>query len=261
MFFILNRQKIYTYLVSIVTVVLLFCVAGSLNTNNSTGNAIQTASTMQKLLPIYNVQTEQKKVAFTMNCAWNADDIDTILKTLQDNNVKITFFMVGEWIEKYPEAAKKIHEAGHEIGSHSDTHPHVNNLSFEKNIEEIEKSNDKIEKVTGKRTNIYRAPYGEYNDTVIKAAQDKGYHTIQWNLDTLDYTGLTGEEMWKRLEGKIKEGDIILSHNGTKHTADSLDRLLKNIKQKGLEVVTISDLIYLDNYTINSNGTQIENIR
>ena len=261
MFFILNRQKIYTYLVSIVTVVLLFCVAGSLNTNNSTGNTIQTASTMQKLLPIYNVQTEQKKVAFTMNCAWNADDIDTILKTLQDNNVKITFFMVGEWIEKYPEADKKIHEAGHEIGSHSDTHPHVNNLSFEKNIEEIEKSNDKIEKVTGKRTNIYRAPYGEYNDTVIKAAQDKGYHTIQWNLDTLDYTGLTGEEMWKRLEGKIKEGDIILSHNGTKHTADSLDRLLKNIKQKGLEVVTISDLIYLDNYTINSNGTQIENIR
>lgn len=261
MFFILNRQKIYTYLVSIVTVVLLFCVAGSLNTNNSTGNAIQTASTMQKLLPIYNVQTEQKKVAFTMNCAWNADDIDTILKTLQENNVKITFFMVGEWIEKYPEAAKKIHEAGHEIASHSDTHPHVNNLSFEKNIEEIEKSNDKIEKITGKRTNIYRAPYGEYNDTVIKAAQDKGYHTIQWNLDTLDYTGLTGEEMWKRLEGKIKEGDIILSHNGTKHTADSLDRLLKNIKQKGLEVVTISDLIYLDNYTINSNGTQIENIR
>lgn len=98
--------------------------------------------------------------------------------------------MVGEWIEKYPEEAKKIHEAGHEIASHSDTHPHVNNLSFEKNIEEIEKSNDKIEKITGKRTNIYRAPYGEYNDTVIKAAQDKGYHTIQWNLDTLDYTRL-----------------------------------------------------------------------
>ena len=115
MFFILNRQKMYTYLVSIVTVVLLFCVAGSLNTNSSKGNTIQTASTTQKLLPIYNVQTEQKKVAFTMNCAWNADDVDTILKTLQDNNVKITFFMVGECIEKYPEAAKKIHEAGHEI--------------------------------------------------------------------------------------------------------------------------------------------------
>lgn len=258
MFFIVNRQKIYTYLVSIVTVILLFCVAGTLNNTSSIGNTVPTASTTQKLLPIYNVQTEQKKVAFTMNCAWNADDIDVILKTLQDNHVKITFFMVGEWIEKYPEATKKIHEAGHEIASHSDTHPHVNNLSYEKNIEEIEKSNDKIEKITGKRTNIYRAPYGEYNDTVIKAAQDKGYHTIQWNLDTLDYTGLTGDEIWNRLEGKIKAGDIILSHNGTKNTANSLDMLLKNIKQKGLEVVTISDLIYLDNYTINSNGTQIK---
>ena len=126
-----------------------------------------------------------------MNCAWNADDIDNILKTLEENEVKITFFMVGEWIEKFPEAVQKIYEAGHEIASHSDTHPHVNNLSYEKNVEEIEKSNDKIEKITGKRTKIYRAPYGEYNDTVIKAAQDKGYYVIQWNLDTLDYTGLT----------------------------------------------------------------------
>ncbi len=257
MFFVFNKQKIYTYLVSIVTVVLLFCVASNLNHTN-TGNTVQTSSTIQKLLPIYNVKTEEKKVAFTMNCAWNADDIDSILKTLQDNNVKITFFMVGDWIEKFPEAVKKINEAGHEIASHSDTHPHVNNLSYEKNIEEIEKSNDKIEKITGKRTKIYRAPYGEYNNTVIKAAQDKGYFCLQWNLDTLDYTGLTGEEMWKRLEGKIKGGDIILSHNGTKHTADSLDGLLKNIKQKGLEVVTVSELIYLDNYMIDNNGTQIK---
>lgn len=166
--------------------------------------------------------------------------------------------MVGDWIEKFPDSVKKIHDAGHEIASHSDTHSHVNNLSYQENIEEIEKSNQKIEKTTGKKTNIYRAPYGEYNDTVIKAAQDKGYYTIQWNLDTLDYTGLTGDEMWNRLDTKIKAGDIILSHNGTKHTADSLDMLIKNIKAKGLEVVKISDLIYKDNYSINNNGTQIK---
>ena len=164
-------------------------------------------------------------MAFTMNCAWNADDIDQILEVLRNNDTKITFFMVGDWIEKFPEAVKKIYDEGHEIASHSDTHPHV--------------------------------PYGEYNNNVIQAANDKGYYTIQWNLDTLDYTGLTGEEMWSRLDGKIKAGDIILSHNGTKHTADSLDMLLKNIKQKAFEVVKVSDLIYLDSYTINSNGTQI----
>ena len=142
-------------------------------------------------------------------------------------------------------------------GSHSDTHPHVNNLSYEKNIDEIEKSNDKIEKVTGNRTKLYRAPYGEYNNTVIKSATDKGYYTIQWSLDTLDYTGLTGEEMWKRLDSKLSSGDIILTHNGTKHTAESLDMILKNIKQKGYDVVPVSELIYKDNYKIDSTGMQI----
>ena len=145
---------------------------------------------------------------------------------------------------------------GKKYGSHSDTHPHVNNLSYEKNIEEIEKSNDKIEKVTGNRTKLYRAPYGEYNNTVIKAATDKGYYTIQWSLDTLDYTGLTGEEMWKRLDSKLSSGDIILTHNGTKHTAESLDMILKNIKQKGYDVVPVSELIYKDNYKIDSTGMQ-----
>ena len=256
MFFVLNKQKIYTYIVSAVMVLFLFCAASTLNVNND-NNTVQTSATYSKLLPIYNVQTDEKKVAFTMNCAWNADDIDSILETLKNNNVKITFFIVGDWIDKFPEAVKKINSEGHEIASHSNTHPHVNNLSYEENIKEIEDSNKKIESITGKRTKVYRPPYGEYNDTVIKAAQDKGYYCIQWSLDTLDYTGITGEEMWKKLEGKIKSGDIILSHNGTKHTADSLDMLIKNIKNKGLEIVPVSNLIYKDNYKINSNGTQI----
>ena len=253
MFIIFNKQKIYTYLVSIITVVLLFCIAGTLTGKKET---MMTSSINEKLLPIYKVQTEENKVALTMNCAWNADDIDKILEILEENNVKITFFMVGDWIEKYPDAVRKIYDAGHEIGTHSDTHPHVNNLSYEENIEELEKSNDKIESITGVRTNLYRTPYGEYNQTVIKSAQDKGYYTIQWSLDTLDYTGLTGDEMWNRIKDKISLGDIILMHNGTEHTADSLDKILKNIREKNLEVVKISELIYKDNYTITTEGTQ-----
>jgi len=252
MFLVLNKEKIQTYLVSILTVAVLIGVA-----NINTVKSIQT-STTEKLLPIYNVGTEENKVAFTMNCAWSADDIDTILETLKANNVKITFFMVGNWIDKYPEAVKKIYEEGHEIGSHSDTHPHVNKLSSDKNLEEINISVNKIEKITGKRTLLYRAPYGEYNDTVIKTAKENGYYTIQWSLDTLDYEGKTGEEMWNRIKGKLKKGDIILSHNGTKHTAESLDMLIKNIKAEGFNIVPITELIYKDNYYINNNGTQIK---
>ena len=253
MFLVFNKEKIQTYIVSVLTVAVLITIA-----NVRKVETVQTSS-QEKELPIYNVQTDEKKVAFTMNCAWNADDIDKILETLQKNNVKITFFLVGEWVDKYPEAVKKIYEAGHEIGSHSNTHPHVNNLTAEKNLEEIKLSVDKIEKITGYKTNLYRAPYGEYNNTVIKTAQQNGFYPIQWNLDTLDYQGLTGEKMWNRLKNKLDGGAIILSHNGTKHTADSLDMLIKNIKASGFQVTTISEIIYKDNYSINNNGTQIRN--
>lgn len=179
MFFIFSKEKIQTYIVSILTVAVLIGIA-----NLDYFKTITTSAT-EKFLPIYNVQTEENKIAFTMNCAWNADDIDNILETLENNDVHITFFMVGEWVDKFPESVKKIYDAGHEIGSHSNTHPHVNNLSAEKNLEEIKLSVNKIEKITGQKTNLYRTPYGEYNDTVIQTAQENGFYTIQWNLDTL----------------------------------------------------------------------------
>ena len=253
MFLVFNKQKIYSYLVALSTVVALFIIAATVT--NKSGELIQTMS-QAKLVPIYSVQTDEQKVAFTMNCAWNADDIDSILATLEKHKVHITFFMVGDWVDKYPETVKKISDAGHEIANHSDGHKHVNELSLEENEKEILICSEKIEKITGKKTTLYRCPYGEYNNTVIQAAENQKHTTIQWNIDTLDYNGLTGDEMWKRLDEKLKNGDIILSHNGTDHTADSLDKLLTNIENKGLKVVTVSDLIYKDNYSINANGTQ-----
>ena len=251
MFLVFNKEKIQTYFVSILTVGVLIIIA-----NMSTAQILPTSSS-ERALPIYKVKTEENKVALTMNCAWSAEDIDRILETLEKNEVKITFFIVGEWAEKYPEAVKKIYEAGHEIGTHSNTHPHVEQLSAEKNLEEIKLGVEKLQKITGEKTRLYRTPYGEYNDTVINTARENGYYTIQWNIDTLDYKGLTGDEMWGRIKEKLQKGSIILTHNGTEHTADSLDMLLKNIKTNGYQVTTVSDLIYKDNYIIDNNGTQI----
>lgn len=252
MLIVFNKKKIYSYLVALCTVIILFMVAASF-TNSMT---IATSSNVARKLPIYQVKTEKKKVAFTMNCAWNADDIDRILEILDKTNTKITFFMVGDWVDKYPEQVKKIAEKGHEIANHSNTHPHVNQLSIEQNQEEIKLCNEKIEKLTGKKPELYRGPYGEYNDNVITAAENEKMKTIQWSLDTLDYTGLTGEEMWKRLDNKLTNGSIILSHNGTKHTADSLEMLLGNIKKQGYEIVKVSELVYQNDYQIDANGIQ-----
>ena len=256
MFFVFNKQKIYTYLLSVLTVIVLLFI-GSTTINDE--ESIETSSSTNKLLPIYSVQTEKKEIALTINCAWNDSDIDKIIEVLKSNNVKATFFMVGDWVEKYPEAVKKINQEGHEIGSHSDTHPHVNQLSSEENLEEIKTSSKKIEQITNKKVTLYRPPYGEYNNTVIKVANENSYIPIQWSLDTLDYTGITGNEMWNKIKDKISNGDIILMHNATEHTADSLDMIIKNIKEKGFNLVTVSDLIYKENYSIDVNGKQIQN--
>jgi peptidoglycan/xylan/chitin deacetylase (PgdA/CDA1 family) len=185
MFIVFNKEKIYSYIVALSTIVVLFMIANIVIDRNQ--DLVQALSS-EKLLPIYSVDTDEKKVAFTMNCAWNADDIDSILDTLSKNKIHITFFIVGEWTDKYPEYVKKISEAGHEIANHSNTHPHVNNLGLSQNAEEIRLVCEKIEKITGKATTLYRSPYGEYNNTVINAATEQKHFSIQWNLDTLDYT-------------------------------------------------------------------------
>ena len=254
MFVVFNKDKMYAYGISIITVILLFCVANvMLSYNNDT---ISTTATTTKLLPVYKVDTKENEVSLTLNCAWNASDIDSILNTLEKNNCKITFFMVGDWVKKFPEAAKKIKEAGHEIATHSNTHPHVNQLSYEENVKEIQDSVKLIKDITGADVKLYRPPYGEYNDTVIKSANDKGLIPIQWSLDTLDYTNLTGTQMWERLEKKSSNGDIILMHNGAKHTADSLEMIIQSINKKGYKIVPVSELVYHENYIIDINGTQ-----
>ena len=202
MFCVFNKQKIYSYLVaSGMVLILLF---GSIFFTGTSMETMEMSSSAGKLLPIYSVDTNKQRIAITINCAWNADDIDKILEILDRCNVKLTFFMVGDWVDKYQDYVKKISDAGHEIANHSDTHPHVNNLSYEQNVEEIKKCTEKIKNITGKDVKLYRGPYGEYNDTVIKAAQDNGYKVIQWSIDTLDYDALDQSQMWDRINKNLK---------------------------------------------------------
>lgn len=258
MFLVLNKEKILSYIIAISSVALLFVFASGIYSNPKEPT-LPVAANTTKQLPVYSVDTTENKVALTINCAWNADDIDSILETLAKHNCKITFFVVGDWVTKYPEAVKKIHDAGHELGNHSDSHPHVNNMTLEDNISQIKKCSDKVESITGTKTTLYRGPYGEYNDTVIQAAKNANHLTIQWSIDSLDYKALTCEQMWERIEPKLSNGSIILMHNGTENTALSLDTLLTNIKSKGFEVVKVSDIVYFNDYTIDNNGVQHKN--
>lgn len=258
MFFVYSKDKIISVAIALSTVLVLFLLASTFK-QTDLDKTVETSASISKLLPVYAVDTEENKIALTINCAWNADDIDLILETLSKNNVKATFFMVGDWISRFPDAVKKIYESGNEIANHSESHAHVNNLDYDKNIEQITKCSDRIKVITGSPTKLYRGPYGEYNYTVVKAANDTNHIMIQWSIDTLDYNGLTGEQMWDRIEPKLEKGSIILMHNGTENTAISLDMIIKNIKEKGYEPVIVSELIYNENYTIDNNGVQHKN--
>lgn len=212
-----------------------------------------------RLVPIYNVDTPQQKVALTFDAAWGSDSTERILDTLKENNVKATFFLVGFWVEKYPELVKRIDAEGHEIGTHSNTHPHMPKLSENKMRLELETSSNLIKTATGKDVELFRAPFGDYSDKMLNLADSMGLKTIQWDVDTLDWKDLTATDITMRVMSKAKAGSIVLMHNDGKHTAEALPLIISGLKNKGCEMVKVGDLVYKDNYTVDHAGVQHKN--
>ena len=209
-----------------------------------------------RTLPIYSVEREDKKIAITFDCAWGTDHTDAILDALAKANARATFFMVEFWAEKYPEYVKKIDEAGHEIGTHGSTHSYMSKLSEEQIRRELQTSSEAITAVTGKPVEVFRAPYGDYDDLLIQTASDMGLYTIQWDVDSLDWKDLSASEITIRLAGKAKSGSILLCHNNGLHTAEALPAVLATLQNSGYEFVPVGELIYRENFTVDANGRQ-----
>ncbi len=115
--------------------------------------------------------------------AWGNEDTQQLIDILEKYKVKATFFVVGEWVDKFPESVKALSDAGHEVMNHSDSHPHMTQISKDKMKEEVEKCNEKIQKITGKTPTLFRAPYGDYNNDVVQTVRDCGCYTIQWDVE------------------------------------------------------------------------------
>ncbi len=224
---------------------------------NNLGDAVFTAGS-SKEIPIYCVDRDDKKISLTFDAAWDAEDTDELIGILKENGVSASFFTVGGWVNRFPDAVKKFYDNGHEILNHSDTHAHMANLTAEQVATELNECENKIQNITGVSYKLFRAPYGEYNDGVIKAAREAGYTTIQWDVDSLDWKELTAEEISKRVISKSKGGSIILMHNGAENTPAALRIILPALKEKGFEFVPVSQLIYKEQYHIDSSGKQIK---
>ncbi len=187
---------------------------------------------------------------------WGNEDTQELIDILGRYQVKATFFVVGQWVDKYPESVKALHDAGHEVMNHSDTHPHFNSLSAQQICAEVEACNDKIEAVTGVRPTLIRPPYGEYNDQVISAIRSIGMEPIQWDVDSLDWKEIPASEITQRVTSKVCPGSIVLFHNAALHTPEALPAILEKLLQEGYTFVPISQLILPQPYTIDHTGRQ-----
>ena len=210
-----------------------------------------------RLVPIYGVEREDKVVSISFDCAWGTDHTDEILNALKVSNVRATWFMVEFWAEKYGDYVKKISDAGHEIGTHSSTHSYMSKQNAEEIKLELSASSEAIQKITGKEVELFRPPYGDYDDELIRTASELGFYTIQWDVDSLDWKDLSATDIAMRVINGVKSGSIILMHNNGLHTAEAVPIILETLKNRGYSFVPIGELIYKENYTIDGTGRQI----
>ncbi len=251
-FLIFSKKKLLVLFSFALSFIVLLVAVGQ------TGAYAVYAGKTTRKLPIYCVQTEEKKVALTFDCAWGADKTDAILETLERYDAKATFFAVEFWAEKYSDKLKKLAQSGRvEIGTHSATHPHMNSLSKTQIELELSSSVASIENITGVKPTLFRAPFGEYNDTLIETAEEQGLFTVQWDVDSLDWKGVKSEKMASKIISRVKEGSIVLMHNDGEHTAEALPAIIEGLKNKGFTLVTVGELIYKENYHIDNTGKQI----
>lgn len=224
------------------------------------GDSVQASNTVgDRELPIYCVETDGKKIALTFDAAWGNSDTQTILDILKKNNVKVTFFMTGGWVENYPEDVKAILADGHDLGNHSENHKNMSQISDEEKKEELMKVHEKVRELTGYEMFLFRPPYGDYDNAVVNVAKECGYYAIQWDVDSLDWKDYGVDSIIRTVTGHkhLGSGSIILCHNGAKFTAQALDTLIKNLKDQGYTFVPLSELIYRDHYHLNHEGRQI----
>ncbi len=249
-FLIIKRSVLWLAFCSIV-----LCAVLSLPLGESTMSAVFFGDNLRKV-PIYNVETENKQVAISFDAAWGADKTQKIVEILTEYDVKATFFLVGFWAEKFPDMVTLLKDKGMEIGTHSNTHPDMAKLNAEQVKSELTTSIQKIQEIVNVDIKLFRAPFGSYNNTLLDTAESLGLQTIQWDVDSLDWKGISGAEISNRILNRVKNGSIILCHNNSDHILDALPIVLDRLSKRGYKISCVGDLIYKENFIIDRAGVQ-----
>ena len=235
--------------------------------NGIGGGAIMgNCSIGSRKLPIYcvdlskktNLDTSKKYVSISFDAAWDEDTIK-ILDILDKYNIKTTFFMTGGWVDSYPDKVLEIYNRGHDLGNHSQNHKEMSKLSVNEQKDEIMSVANKIKEITGYTSFLFRPPYGDYNSTLIDTVYGCNFYPIEWDVDSLDWKDYGTDNIIKTVttHKALKNGSIILMHNGAKYTAEALESVITGLQSQGYEIVPISQLINTENFHMDGTGLQI----
>ena len=247
--FLHRYRRLFSALGMALAVALIFMTVNS--------PAIIGASATERQLPVYCVQHDDRVLSLTFDAGWGNEDTEQLIEILDRYNVKATFFLVGSWVDSYPESVKALSDAGHELMNHSDDHAHFSRLGEDEIVANINRCSDKIEALTGRRPVLFRCPYGEYDDHVIKAVNSMGMTGIQWSVDSLDWKGIDAGEIQKRVLKNAEPGSIVLFHNAAEHTPEALPGIIEELLAQGYRIVPVSELLLKGPYTIDHRGMQI----
>ncbi len=235
--------------------VLLLAAVFAAHVGMRSAPAVMTAAKTREL-PVYNVDTEEKVLSISFDAAWGRANTQEILNILDRYGVKTTFFLVGFWAEKHPDLVRELVSRGHEIGNHSATHPHMAQLTRAQIGEELRKCSDLVASITGTPTTLFRPPYGEYNDDVVRVSREMGYECVQWNVDSLDWKNLGTDNMVRQCTKSVNPGDIVLFHNDSKYILEALPRILEYYTQAGYKIIPVSQLLLEGETWIDHAGRQ-----
>lgn len=239
-------------------VLALFLLGGPSQTHPDKHENYVAAGTLsgKRVLPVYGVERTDSAIALTIDAAWGADKTPEILSILKERGITATFFLVGRWVREFPEQTKAIIEAGHLIGSHSDSHAHFCALSNGQIEQELKATEDALITAGAEKPTLFRPPFGEYDDRVVQKLRDLGYQVIQWSIDTLDWKeGRTAGQVLEVVFRKAAPGSIILCHNNAESIVEYLPSLIDELTSRGYAFVTVGELIY-SGFNIDNNGIQ-----
>ncbi len=255
----LIRWTIVAALVVVLVVIgVVACTGGESAPSDTVMNyEVEALASATKERPIYSVGTEDKLVALSFDAGFEDDKTGAILDILAAEDIRSTFFLCGFWIDKHPEHVQSLLDRGHELGNHTETHPHMTKISADQMLEEVKLVDEKLAALTGKQYPLFRAPYGEYSNDVIKTMRDAGYITIQWSIDALDWKPeRSADTIVRECMEKLQPGAIILCHNNGFKIEDYLPRLIKEIKAQGYSFAPVSELLHTGVTKIDASGVQ-----